>query len=60
MTDLVEAAKKVNNYVSPVRELISEEPFHMLILFISILNSHPSWRVVPSINTPYVLLKTKG
>jgi hypothetical protein len=51
MTDLVEAAQKVNNHTSPPRELISGEPFHMLSLFNSISNSHPTERVVPSINT---------
>jgi hypothetical protein len=57
MTDLVEAAQKVNSHASAPRELISGEPFHMLSLFISVSNSQPSKRVVPSINTPYVLLK---
>jgi hypothetical protein len=52
MTDLVEAAQNVNSHVSPPRELISGEPFHMLSLFISISNSHPTRTVVPSINTP--------
>jgi hypothetical protein len=57
MTDLVEAAQKVNSHASPPREMFSREPFDMLSLFISISNSHPSRRVVPSINTPYILLK---
>jgi hypothetical protein len=49
----------VNSHASPPRELISGEPFHMLSLFISISNSHPTRRVVPSLNTPYVLLKNQ-
>jgi hypothetical protein len=56
MKDLVEVVQKVNSHA---RELISEEPFHLLSLFIYILNSHPSRRVVTSINTPSVLRKTK-
>jgi hypothetical protein len=51
--------KKVNSHASPPRELVSEESFHILSLFISISNSQPTWRVVPSINTPYVPLRTK-
>jgi hypothetical protein len=57
MKDLVEAAQKVNSHASPPRELISGEPFHMLSLFISISNSHPTRRVVPSINTPLCTTK---
>jgi hypothetical protein len=53
----VEAARKVNSHTSPPRELISGEPFHMLGLFISISNSHPSRRVVPNINTPLCTIK---
>jgi hypothetical protein len=58
MTHLVEAAQKVNNHVSLPRELISGEPFHILSLFIFLSSSHPTRRVVPSINTPYVLPRT--
>jgi hypothetical protein len=57
MTDLLEAAQKVDSHASPPRELISGEPFHMLSLFISISNSHPTRRVVPSINTPLCTTK---
>jgi hypothetical protein len=61
MADLVQTAQNVNSHVSPPRELISGEPFQMFSLFISISNSHPTRRVVHSINTPpYVLLKKYG
>jgi hypothetical protein len=55
MTDLVQAAQKVSNHTSQLRELISGEPFHILNVFISILSSQPTWRVVPTINTSNTL-----
>jgi hypothetical protein len=60
MADLVEAAQNVNSHASPPRELISGEPFHMFSLFISISNSHPTRRVVHSINTPLCTTKKYG
>jgi hypothetical protein len=59
MTDLVEAAQKTNSHARPLQELISGKPFHMLSVIISILNSHPTKRVAPSINIPYVPLRTQ-
>jgi hypothetical protein len=57
MTDLVGGAQKTNRHARPLQELISEEPFHMVSLFIFISNSHPIRRVVRSINIPYVYQK---
>jgi hypothetical protein len=59
MTDLVEVALKTNRHARPLQELISGKPFHMLSVIISILNSHPTKRVAPSINIPYVPLRTQ-
>jgi hypothetical protein len=59
MIDLVEAAQNVNSHASSVQELISKEPFQILSLFISISDSQPIRRAVPSINTRYVLPMTQ-